>query len=72
VAPEKLDAQPEDFRSDMYSLGGTLFHAIAGRPPFEAETPSLVALKHLKSQAISIATYAPWVSGSTAFVINKR
>ena len=46
VAPEKLDHQPEDFRSDMYSLGGTLFHAIAGRPPFEADTASMVALKH--------------------------
>mgnify|MGYP003576860938 CR=1 FL=1 len=44
VAPEKLDNQPEDFRSDMYSLGGTLFHALAGRPPLEAETASLVAL----------------------------
>src|SRR5207248_4534759 len=27
VAPEKLNHEPEDFRSDIYSLGGTLFHA---------------------------------------------
>jgi tRNA A-37 threonylcarbamoyl transferase component Bud32 len=71
IAPEKLDGQPEDFRSDIYSLGGTLFHAISGRPPFEAETASLVALKHLKNQPVSIATYAPWVSGATAYVINR-
>ena len=71
VAPEKLDQKPEDFRSDMYSLGATLFHAIAGRPPFEAENASLVALKHLKSQAVSLQAFAPWVSGSTAFVINR-
>jgi hypothetical protein len=71
VAPEKLDAQAEDFRSDIYSLGATLFHALAGRPPFEAESATLVALKHLKSQPVSIATYAPWVSGATAFVINR-
>jgi len=31
IAPEKLDNQPEDYRSDIYSLGGTLFHALAGR-----------------------------------------
>ncbi|MEO8206592.1 MAG: serine/threonine-protein kinase, partial [Chthoniobacterales bacterium] len=30
IAPEKLNNEPEDFRSDMYSLGGTLFHALAG------------------------------------------
>ena len=71
VAPEKLDNKPEDFRSDMYSLGGTLFHALAGRPPFEAEDASMVALKHLKTQAVSLQAYAPWVSGPTAFVINK-
>ena len=71
VAPEKLDHQPEDFRSDLYSLGGTLFHAIAGRPPFEAETASMVALKHLKSQAVSLQAFAPDVSSATAYVINR-
>lgn len=71
VAPEKLDNSPEDFRSDMYSLGGTLFHALAGRPPFEAETASMVALKHIKSQAVSLQAFAPDVTSATAYVINK-
>src|SRR4029434_2248260 len=71
VAPEKLDEEPEDFRSDMYSLGATLFHALAGRPPFEAENASLVALKHLKSQAVSLQAFAPWVSNPTAHIINR-
>ncbi|HEV7866180.1 MAG TPA: protein kinase [Chthoniobacteraceae bacterium] len=71
VAPEKLDNKPEDFRSDIYSLGATLFHALAGRPPFEAEDASRVALKHLKSQAVSLQTFAPHVSGETAYVINR-
>ena len=71
VAPEKLDNKPEDFRSDIYSLGATLFHALAGRPPFEAENASKVALKHLKNQAVSLQAFAPWVSGATAFVINR-
>jgi len=71
VAPEKLDNKPEDFRSDIYSLGATLFHALAGRPPFEAEDASMVALKHLKSQAVSLQTFAPWISSSTSYVINK-
>lgn len=71
IAPEKLDNQPEDFRSDIYSLGGTLFHALAGRPPYEAETASMVALKQLKSQPVSLQTFAPDVSSETSYVVNR-
>ncbi len=71
VAPEKLAQEPEDFRSDIYSLGGTLFHALAGRPPFEAENATLVVLKHLKSQQVCIQSFAPWVSNCTAHIINR-
>ena len=35
IAPEKVRRQKSDFRSDIYSLGGTLYHAITGVPPFE-------------------------------------
>ena len=38
VAPEKINRQPETFLSDMYSLGGTLYHALTGHVPFEAPT----------------------------------
>lgn len=71
VSPERLDQKPEDFRSDIYSLGATIFHALAGRPPFEAEDATMVAIKHLKSQAVSLQAFAPWISGQTAFVINR-
>lgn len=71
IAPERLNLEPEDFRSDIYSLGGTLFHAIAGRPPFEAESASLVALKQIKSQPVSLEAFAPDVTPETAYVINR-
>lgn len=71
VAPEKLDGRPEDFRSDIYSLGGTLFHALSGRPPFDAKTASMVVLKHIKSQAVSLQAFAPNISDETAYVINR-
>jgi len=71
VAPEKLNHEPEDFRSDIYSLGGTLFHALAGRPPFEADNASMVALKHIKSQVVSLQAFAPDISSPTAYVINR-
>ena len=54
VPPERINHEPEDFRSDIYSLGASLFHAIAGRPPHEAESVSMIALKHIKNQAVSL------------------
>lgn len=71
VAPEKLENQPEDFRSDMYSLGTTLFHAIAGRPPYEDPDPTQVALKHLKGTSVSIKAFAPQISNQTALAISR-
>jgi len=43
VAPEKLERKGEDFHSDMYSLGGTLYHALTGHVPFEGTVEEVVA-----------------------------
>lgn len=37
IAPEKCRRQPVDYRADMYSLGGTLYHALTGQAPFEGD-----------------------------------
>ena len=71
MPPERLRGEPEDLRGDIYALGATLFHALAGRPPFEAKDSSQVALKRLHSPAPSVLTFAPKVSNATAFVIKK-
>jgi len=47
VAPEKIKRQREDFLSDMYSLGGTLYHALTGHVPFEAPTIEEVVAGHV-------------------------
>jgi serine/threonine protein kinase len=44
VAPEKVERKGEDFHSDMYSLGATLYHALTGHVPFEAPTPEEIVL----------------------------
>lgn len=71
VAPEKLDNRPEDFRSDMYSLGATLFHAIAGRPAHDSDDASIRALKEVKSRPVSLRSFAPDVSKATAYAIDR-
>jgi serine/threonine protein kinase len=71
VAPETVEGEPEDFRSDMYSLGATLFHALAGKPPHEVETNSMSALAEAKKEPVNLAAVAPMVSSATAYALNK-
>jgi hypothetical protein len=71
VAPERLKNEPEDFRSDIYSLGGTLLHALAGHPPIQEETNSASKLRELKSRPISLRAVAPKVSRETSRIIER-
>jgi hypothetical protein len=71
VAPERLNNDPEDFRSDIYSLGATLFHAIAGKPPIETSTNSSTALLESKQQPLDLQTAAPDVSVATVEILQR-
>jgi len=71
VAPEKLERKPEDFRSDLYSLGATLFHAISGRPPYEGEDPNDVAMKHLSGKVVSLKAFVPDISDQVSYAVSK-
>ncbi len=71
VAPEKLAGQAEDFRSDLYSLAASLFHAISGRPPFISESSSMAELLRIKRQPVRLLNYAPHASTPTAYAIDR-
>src|SRR2546423_7911516 len=71
VAPERLNSRPEDFRSDIYSLGATLFHALAGRAPIEGETNSATQLRALKQQPLLLSVVAPELTPETARVLQR-
>jgi len=48
ISPEKVKKEPIDFRADMYSLGGTLYHALTGVAPFEGEDAVAVVKKRFE------------------------
>jgi serine/threonine protein kinase len=71
VSPERLLRESEDIRSDIYSLGATLYHAIAGRPPFEAETAEEVAKRHISDRPPPLRSFCPDAQEQTVFTIDK-
>jgi len=47
-SPEQAQGKTVDPRSDLYSLGIVLFEMVAGRPPFDGESPVAIAYKHVQ------------------------
>lgn len=71
VSPERLNREEEDLRSDIYSLGATLYHALAGRAPFEAATAEEVARRHLYDRPPSLRSLCPEANEQTVFTLDK-
>ena len=59
MPPEAARGEKFDARSDLYSLGATFYHALAGRPPFQADTPALLIVKHLEGRVPPLQELVP-------------
>jgi serine/threonine protein kinase len=66
VAPEKIRRERENFHSDMYSLGGTLYHAITGHVPFEAPTVEEVISAHVNTPLTPPNEVVPEITQATS------
>jgi serine/threonine-protein kinase len=71
MSPEQASGEKVDGRSDIYSLGIVGFFALAGRPPFEADSvPALLAMQ-ITRPAPPLSQIAPGVPGKVAQAIDK-
>ncbi len=71
MPPEQLTGDPVDVRSDLYAFGVILYEMLAGRRPFVAPQPELVAFMHLHQTPPSPRDFNPQISRPLEYLILK-
>src|SRR5436305_3003021 len=70
-APEVVQGQAVDIRSDIYALGIILFELLSGKTPFSGTNPLEVANMHVKQQVPLLRTVCADVPVAIASVVNQ-
>ncbi len=71
MSPEQVHGQKLDQRSDLYSLGVTCFHMLAGEPPFRGETAMSVAIQHLNQKPPRLRDRRPDLPPALCQIVHK-
>jgi uncharacterized RDD family membrane protein YckC len=71
MSPEQGRGQPADHRSDIYSLGCTLYHMLTGRPPFVGESPVGIITMHVTDRAPALRDLNPQVPQAVARIVER-
>jgi serine/threonine-protein kinase len=73
MSPEQAEGHTNeiDIRSDLYSLGATLYHIVCGKPPFQGPSAMVVLSKHIEEQIPSPKEAVPSLSDGLCQIIEK-
>ncbi len=71
VPPETIEGDAEDFRSDIYAFGATLYHALAGVPPCDEESMGTNVLREAKMRIVPLGEVAPDLSTATCAIVDR-
>lgn len=71
VAPEKVIENREDYRSDIFSLGASLYHALIGRPPHKVDSNDITELRRVKCRRVALEDSGLRFAPRTVHVVNR-
>jgi serine/threonine protein kinase len=71
MSPEQAEGKRVDARSDLYSLGATVYHLLAGRPPFDGTTSLAVAMAHIKDSPTPLSSLRPDLPAELIAIVDR-
>jgi serine/threonine-protein kinase len=71
MSPEQIEGRPVDARSDIYSLGVTSYHLLAGSPPHTGDTALAIAVQHLNATPRPLENARSDVPSGLARVVHR-
>ncbi len=71
MSPEQVEGKPVDGRTDIYSFGVTCYHMLAGQPPFQGDSPFVVAEQHVRAEPKPLAEIRPDLPPALCAIVHK-
>ena len=71
MAPEQWTGRSVDTRTDVYAMGATLYHLLAGQPPFTGATRDLLCAQHCNDAPPSLHVVNPTISEALGRLIGR-
>lgn len=71
ISPEQSEGKPLDGRTDIYSLGVTLFQMLTGKVPYEADTKMAILYKHIHEPVPNPLLFCPHLDPLFAEILLK-